>query len=131
MSVIRASDRDLPVKEKLYRLLGKMLNDKMSDTMKKQCCEEFTSYVKGSNITKNWLASFGLTGTTGVDQGMGYVDIYVPVTHIPEWYRIQFQKDHPNEVMPQPCVRFYLTVRESNGSKQPGIGPILDNPTQG
>lgn len=131
MPVMRASDKNLPIKEKLYRLLGRMLNDQMSDTMKKKCCEEFTSYIKGADITKDWLSDFGLTGSTGVDRGMGYVDIYVPVSHIPEWYRVQFQKDHPNEVMPQPSVRFYLTMRETHGSETPGIGPILDNPTKG
>lgn len=139
MPVQRAVDRNISTQEKLYRLLGRMLKEDASDTTKKQWCDEFTSYVQGQDI-RNWLFNLGLQGETGVDRGMGYVDIFVPIAHVPQWYQVRHQKEHPNTPMEQPKVRFYMTMRETKGSKDPGVGPLnpkeqttqsQENPTKG
>ena len=122
MAVKRAVDRNLTSKERLHRLLGQMLDQYASDITKKKWALEFEEIVEGRKINSAWMTEFGLKGTTGVDDGMGYIDIYVPPTAIPAWYK---KKAENNEVDARPKVRFYLTMLETNGSKtDTGVGPV-------
>lgn len=127
MAVVKSSDNKLTPKEKLHRLLGLMLDQDMSDDRRKQLAEEFGKLVEGKKINSTWMTEFGLKGTTGVEEGMGYIDIFLPPESIPQWYKVKVEKENAD---PRPKVRFYLSMRDTNGSNQ-GIGPVMgpgDNP---
>lgn len=122
MAVKRAVDRNLTPKERLHRLLGQMLDQNVSDITKKKWALEFEQIVEGRKINSTWLSEFGLKATTGVDGGMGYIDIFVPPEAIPPWYRKAIESGKAEE---RPKVRFYLTMMETNGSaSDTGVGPV-------
>lgn len=126
MAVKRAVDRNLTPKERLHRLLGQMLDQEVSDVTKRKWALEFEQIVGGRKINSTWLSDFGLKATTGVENGMGYIDIFVPPTAIPPWYK---KKIEVREIDDRPKVRFYLTMMETKGSAsaENGVGPV--NPT--
>lgn len=122
MAVKRAVDRNLTPKDRLHRLLGQMLDQEVSDITKKKWALEFEQIVEGRKINSAWLTEFGLKADTGVDNGMGYIDIFVPPTAIPPWYK---KKIENKEVDDRPKVRFYLTMMETKGSStDTGVGPV-------
>lgn len=122
MAVKRAVDRNLTPKERLHRLLGQMLDQEVSDITKRKWALEFEQIVEGRKINSAWLTEFGLKADTGVDNGMGYIDIFVPPTAIPPWYN---KKIENKEVDARPKVRFYLTMMETKGSStDTGVGPV-------
>lgn len=128
MAVKRAVDRNLTPKERLHRLLGMMLDTTLSETRKREYAAEVTQIISGYKINSDWMTQFGLKGTTGVENNMGYIDIYVPPESVPAWYKLKADK---HEVDPRPKIRFYLQMRETQGSQTEGIGPVNpQNPMQ-
>lgn len=121
MAVQRASDRNLTPQQRMYKLLGRMLQTDITDTQRKSLANEFEQIVAGRKINSTWLSDLGLKASTGVDNNMGYIDIYVPPEAIPAWYKKQ--KD-PKMIEARPKVRFYLTMMDTHGSKTEGIGPV-------
>lgn len=121
MAVKRAVDRNLTPKERLHRLLGQMLDQEVSDITKRKWALEFEQIVEGRKINSTWLTEFGLKADTGVDNGMGYIDIFVPPTVIPPWYKKLIED---KKVDDRPKVRFYLTMMETKGSSNAGVGPV-------
>ena len=115
MPVQRASDARLSDRDKLCQLLARMLDTKVSDTTRKQHAVEFETLMSGRKIDMEWSKELNIEFESGIDQGMGYVDLIVPDEFVPMWYK----KNNSGKAK----VRFYMSVI-GNG---PGIGPVVEN----
>ena len=115
MAVQRASEARKSDRDKLCGLLARMLDTTVSDVTRKQHAVEFETLMAGRKIDMEWSKEFGIKYESGVDRGMGYVDLIVPDEFVPMW----FTKSNDGR---KPVVRFYMTVMDSNKT----VGPIVD-----
>ena len=114
MGVTKVSDLNKPIADRIAAILAQLLDADISDLNKKTLISALESFLHGKKIGDQWYEEFGIRGETGVADGMGYIDLYVPEKYIPLW----FIKKHPGE---DAKVRFYLSILD-----QGGVGPVID-----
>lgn len=114
MSVIKVSDLNKPVADRIAAILAQLLDPNISDVNKKSLMDALESFLHGEKIGDRWYEKYGIRGETGIENNMGYIDLYVPEKYIPLW----FIKENPGK---DAKVRFYLTVLDKGG-----IGPVKE-----
>ena len=118
MGVTKVSDLNKPVADRIAAILAQLLDTNISDLNKKMLMDALESFLQGKKIGDCWYEEFGIKGETGIENNMGYVDLYVPEKYIPLW----FIKQNPGK---DAKVRFYLSILDKGG-----IGPVQEKTEQ-